>query len=76
VFVPQSVRECHEYDPQLLEVPKEHLARLADAGELDAEQVKESETLQNERRQAYVNQSPKPVLEVVGEPQAASSVSG
>ena len=37
VFVPQSVRECHEYDPQLLEVPKEHLERLAEAGELDAE---------------------------------------
>lgn len=66
VFVPQSVRECHEYDPQLLEVPKEHLERLAEAGELDAEQVKESETLQTERRQAYVSQSPKPVLEVVG----------
>ena len=65
VFVPQSVRECHEYDPQLLEVPKEHLERLAAAGELDAEQLKDSETLQNERRQAYVNQSPKPVLEVV-----------
>jgi hypothetical protein len=64
VFVPQSVRECHEYDPQLLEVPKEHLERLAAAGELDAEQVKESEKLQNERRQAYVNQTPKPVLGV------------
>ncbi len=45
VFVPQSVRECHEYDPQLLEVPKEHLVRLAEAGELDAEQLAESEKL-------------------------------
>ena len=64
VFVPQSVRECHEYDPQLLEVPKEHLQRLVDAGELDAAQLAESEKLQDERRRAYVNQPPRPVLGV------------
>lgn len=46
VFVPQSVRECHEYDPQLFEVPKEHLQRLVDRGELDAKQLAESEKLQ------------------------------
>ena len=34
VFVAQSVRECHEYDPQLLEVPKDELLRLVKAGEL------------------------------------------
>jgi hypothetical protein len=66
VFVPQSVRECHEYDPQLLEVPKEHLERLAEAGELDAEQLAESENLHDARRRAYVNQPPRPVLEVIG----------
>jgi len=38
--------------------------------------VKESETLQNERRQAYVNQPPKPVLEVVGEPTALAACLG
>ena len=27
VFVPQSVRECQEYYPQVLELPKEHLKR-------------------------------------------------
>lgn len=67
VFVAQSVRECHEYDPQLLEVPKEHLQRLALAGELEAEQIAESEKLHHERRQAYVNQSPRPVLGVAGD---------
>lgn len=67
VFVPQSVRECHEYDPQLLEVPKEHLQRLAEAGELDTEQLVESEKLHDERRRAYVNQPPRPVLEVVND---------
>ncbi len=66
VFVPQSARECHEYDPQLLEVPKEHLERLAAAGELDAEQLAESEKLHDERRRAYVSQPPRPVLDVVG----------
>ena len=67
VFVPQSVRECHEYDPQLLEVPKEHLQRLAKLGELDPDQLVESEKLHEERRQAYVNQQPRPVLGAVGE---------
>jgi predicted NACHT family NTPase len=65
VFVPQSVRECHEYDPQLLEVPKEQLERLAEAGELHAEQLKDSEELHEERRRAYVSQPTRPVLEVV-----------
>lgn len=64
VFVAQSVRECHEYDPQLLEVPKDQLLRLVEAGELDAAQLAGSEKLHDERRQAYVNQTPKPVLEV------------
>jgi HEAT repeat protein len=67
VFVAQSVRECHEYDPQLLEVPKDQLLRLVEAGELDAAQLAESEKLHDERRRAYVNQSPKPVLEVTDE---------
>ena len=32
VFVPQSARECHQYNPRLLEIPKEHQRRLLDAG--------------------------------------------
>jgi len=64
VFVPQSVRECHEYDPQLLEVPKEHLERLVAKGELDSVQVEEAERLQDERRRQYINQPPRPVLGV------------
>ncbi|MEL7086584.1 MAG: NACHT domain-containing protein, partial [Cyanobacteria bacterium J06597_1] len=64
VFVAQSVRECHEYDPQLLEVPKDQLLRLVEAGELDAAQLEESEKLHDERRKDYINQTPKPVLAV------------
>jgi hypothetical protein len=67
VFVAQSVRECHEYDPQLLEVPKDQLLRLVEAGELDAAQLAESEKLHDEQRQAYINQTPKPVLEVTND---------
>jgi DNA replication protein DnaC len=48
-----------------LEVPKEHLLRLVEKGELAAEQLAESEKLHDERRRAYVNQPPRPVLEVV-----------
>ena len=69
VFAPQSVRECHEYDPQLLEVPKEHLERLVargelDAGQLEEAQLEEAERLQVERRRQYINQPPRPVLGV------------
>ncbi|MEM9089739.1 MAG: NACHT domain-containing protein [Cyanobacteria bacterium P01_F01_bin.53] len=64
VFVAQSVRECHEYDPQLLEIPKDQLRRLVEAGELDAAQLAESEKLHDERRQSYINQPTKPVQEV------------
>jgi len=39
VFVPQSARECHEYYPQLLELPKEHQKRLLDRRELDVTEL-------------------------------------
>lgn len=37
VFVWQHVRECQDYLPQVLELPKEHLRRLHDSGHLDAQ---------------------------------------
>ena len=58
VFTPQSVRESHEYAPQLAEVPKEHQKRLIEADEIDPAQVEDSE----KRRQAYFEQAPRPVL--------------
>jgi predicted NACHT family NTPase len=63
VFVPQSVRETQEYYPQLLEVPKEHLRRMRERGEIDAEDAIEEELVE-ERRRSYIDQSPRPVLEV------------
>ena len=64
VFVPQSVRECHEYYPQLLEIPKEHLQRLLEKGEVDAEELAEAEKHHDVRRREYFSQPLRPVLEV------------
>lgn len=35
IFVPQNVRECQEFLPQVYEIPKEYLQRLRERGELD-----------------------------------------
>jgi hypothetical protein len=65
VFVPQSVRECHEYAPHLLEMPKEHVERLIEKGEVDADELAEAEQMQDERRRQYLNQPVRPVLGVM-----------
>jgi len=70
VFVPQSVRECHSYRPQLLELPKEHQKRLVDHGELDPAELAELERQQDQYRRAYFDQPLRPVLEVCADPQA------
>lgn len=66
VFVPQHVRECQDYLPQVLELPKEHLRRLREEGqiengELDAERIQEL-------RRRYLEQMPRNALELVGDP--------
>ena len=63
VFVPQSVRECQEYYPQVLELPKEHLKRLRERGELAPDDSRGEEA--EERRRSYLEQPVRPVLEVV-----------
>lgn len=67
VFVPQSVRECHEYNPRLLEIPKEHQRRLLDAGELAEKDLAHAEREAERMRQRYFNQPLRPVLAVVDE---------
>jgi GTPase SAR1 family protein len=67
VFVPQSVRETHQYNPRLLEIPKEQQQRLLEAGEITAEEIKETEGQADRLRQDYFNQPLRPVLEVVDE---------
>ncbi|HEX3188063.1 MAG TPA: hypothetical protein VHQ94_24920 [Pyrinomonadaceae bacterium] len=67
VFVPQSVRECHQYNPRLLEIPKEHQKRLLDAGEITAKELEEAELQADELRQEYFHQPLRAVMDVVDE---------
>ena len=67
VFVPQSMRECHQYNPRLLEIPKEHQERLLRAGEITAEELAEAERQADRLRQEYFGQPLRPVLDVVDE---------
>ena len=72
VFVPQSVRECHQYNPRLLEIPKEHQRRLLDAGQITAKELEEAEQQADRLRQEYFHQPLRPVLDVVEEALRAS----
>jgi hypothetical protein len=72
VFVPQSVRECHQYNPRLLEIPKEHQKRLLDAGEITAKELEEAEQQEDRQRQNYFRQPLRPALEIVDEALRAS----
>ena len=72
VFVPQSVRECHQYNPRLLEIPKEHQRRLLDSGQITAKELEEAEQQGDRLRQEYFHQPLRPVLDVVDEALRAS----
>ncbi len=67
IFVPQSVRECHQYNPRLLEIPKEHQKRMLDTGEILAEELAEAERQVDQLRHEYFSQPIRPVLDVVNE---------
>jgi predicted NACHT family NTPase len=67
VFVPQSARESHQYNPRLLEIPKEHQRRLLDAGEITVKELEETELQADRLRQEYFQQPLRPVLDVVDE---------
>ncbi|MEM7538687.1 MAG: NACHT domain-containing protein [Chloroflexota bacterium] len=70
VFVPQTVRESHNFVPQsLLDIPKEYWRHLHDKGEVDATMLAEMEEMISERgkaesRRAYAAQSPRLVMDV------------
>lgn len=71
--MPQNVRECQEFLPQVYEVPKDHLQRLRERGELGEAEVTEAE-LERYRR-VYVEQPIRLVLEVVGDPVSSTGSS-
>ncbi len=77
VFVPQSARECHQYNPRLFEIPKEHQQRLLDAGEITAEQLEQAQGQADRLRRDYFGQPRRPVLEVIDQAlRGGSSSSG
>ena len=62
IFIPQNVKECQEYLPQVYELPKDLLRKFKEQGELDREISQEE--LERYKR-AYTNQQIKSVLEVI-----------
>ena len=67
VFVPQSARECHQYNPRLLEIPKDHRLLMLETGELTEAELEQAERDAEKSRQDYFNQPRRPILEVITE---------
>ncbi len=67
VFVPQTVRETREYLPHTHEIPKEHLRRLIERGELDGKDAAIAAELLADRQRAYFDQAPRSVLELIAD---------
>ncbi|MDJ0536973.1 MAG: HEAT repeat domain-containing protein, partial [Xenococcaceae cyanobacterium MO_207.B15] len=62
IFIPQNVKECQEYLPQVYELPKDLQRKLKEKGELDREISQEE--LERYKR-AYTSQQIRSVLEVI-----------
>ena len=62
VFVAQEARECQDYLPQTYEVPKEHLRRLQQAGDMEILDEMEAQ----KRQSRYGSQIPRSILDIVG----------
>ncbi|WP_310483033.1 NACHT domain-containing protein [Chamaesiphon sp. VAR_48_metabat_403] len=63
IFIPQNVRECQEFLPQVYELPKEHGRRLRDKGQVDEAEITEAELDRYHR--AYRSQVNRSILEIV-----------
>ncbi len=66
IFVPQNLRECQEFIPQVYELPKDRSRLLQESGQLDVLELAEAE-LENHRKR-YVEQPIRGVFEVLGDP--------
>ena len=66
IFIPQNLRECQEFIPQVYELPKERSRLLQESGQLDLLELAEAE-LENHRKR-YVEQPIRGVFEVLGDP--------
>ena len=67
IFIAQNVRECQEFLPQVYEVPKDHIKRLREAGEMP--EILSEEELERQRHR-YINQQSRLVWEIIGDPTA------
>jgi hypothetical protein len=72
LFIEVNARECPEGLPSVLELPKELQRRLREQGALEGKEL-DQEALDRHRR-SYLDQSPRPVLEVVADPEARKLV--
>ncbi|MEH2275692.1 MAG: NACHT domain-containing protein, partial [Nostoc sp.] len=66
IFIAQNVREIHQIIPRIHELPKEHLRRLRETNELEAEV--ELEELERYKR-VYLEQPKRSVVDIVNEQQ-------
>lgn len=66
MFIEQSARECVEFMPRVFELPKELQRRLREQGEMEGGEV--DEELLAQHRRAYLDQSPRRILEIVRDP--------
>ncbi len=67
IFIPQNLRECQEFIPQVYELPKDRSRLLQESGQLAVLELAEAE-LENHRKR-YVEQPIRGVFEVLGDPQ-------
>ena len=69
IFIPQNLRECQEFIPQVYELPKDRSRLLQESGQLDVLELAEAE-LENHRKR-YVEQPIRGVFEILGDPNDA-----
>ena len=63
MFVPQNVKRCKQFIPQLYEFPKEVFQELLDRGEITQAEL-ELQLLEEKRRE-YLNEQLYPVFDIV-----------
>ena len=66
VFIPPIVRECEQFLPRAMELPKELQRRLREQEALDGAELQEEELARMLR--TYLDQSPQPMLELLADP--------
>jgi predicted NACHT family NTPase len=67
MFIPHNVREVHQVLPQVHELPKEHLRRLREKNELEAEEILQEELERHKRD--YFEQTVRSVKDIVEDKQ-------